>query len=158
VAQRRFCIGKLITKRHASARAALTPSHTGRMGPRVGTYITCDAAVVVQVSVDVPVVVPALSAMDVGLNEHTGESTAPAGPAILELSATLPANPPLPVAVTVVEAGDPGATLIAVGFALTLNPAALAHPLRVPVIVNAAVVEVAVGMKLASPEYVAVKE
>jgi hypothetical protein len=106
----------------ASANVALTPNHSGRIGPRVGTYITCDAAIVVQVSVDVPVVVPALSAIVPGaLNEHAGESTAPAGPVILELSVTVPANPPLPVAVTVVAAGDPGATLIEVGFALTLN-------------------------------------
>jgi len=154
VAQRRFCIGKPSRKMQASANAALTPSHTGRIGPRVGTYITCDAATVVQVRVEVPVVVPALSAIEPALNEQAGGSTAPAGPAILELSATLPANPPLPVAVTVVEAGDPGATLIEVGFALMLND----PPPPPPVIMKAAGVVVELALKLASLEYEAENE
>ena len=146
MAQRRFCIGRLNTKMQSNASAALTLSHNGRIGPRVGTYITCDAAIVVQVRVDVPVVVPALSAIEPALNKQAGGSTAPAGPAMLELSATLPVNPPLPVAVTVVEAGDPGDTVCEVGFALTVKE----PPPPPPVIMNTAGAVLELALKLAS--------
>ena len=76
---------------------------------------------VVQVRVDVPEVVDALNTTDVGLKEQTGGFRAPPGPTMLEVKLTVPAKPLMPLAVTVVAAGDPGATLLEVGLVLTLN-------------------------------------
>ena len=121
VAHRRLRTGQLKKNTQAIASVAPTPSQTGLPGPREGMYITCEAAIVVQLSADVSEVDVVLNVIEAGANEHTGVSTAPAGPDTVALKATLPAKPPLPDTVTVDDADCPGDTLADVGFALTLK-------------------------------------
>ena len=104
------------------------------------------------VIVDVPEVAVVLNAIGVTLNEQL--AVPPAGAVTLAVKATLPANPPVPVTVTVVTPCDPEATLIEIGLVLTLNEA----PLLPPVIVKLAGAVVALELKLGSPLYVAENE
>jgi hypothetical protein len=121
VAHRRLRTGQLRKKMQAIANVAPIPAQTGFPGPRDGTYMTCEEAVVVQLSADVSEVAVVLNVTEVGANEHTGVLTAPAGPVTLALNATLPAKPPLPVTVTVDDADCPGDTLADAGSAATVK-------------------------------------
>jgi hypothetical protein len=129
-----------------SAAAVLTPIQNGPCVPRVGTNPTEDSALGMHVIVDVPEVVEALSAIGFAVNEQL--AVPPAGAWMLADKATLPANPPVPVTVTVVTACPVEGMLIVAGFALRLYDP---PPPELPVIVRVAGAVVELELKLGSP-------
>jgi hypothetical protein len=103
-AGRRFRIGATHSNNVIRAVAAAPVQRSQRVPGRtlfVGIKGMPAAAVVLTVSIAVPVVVVPVKLIGPP-TEHVGESTAPAGDDVtLHDSATAPANPPVPVAVMV---------------------------------------------------------
>jgi hypothetical protein len=111
---------------NARVTAAVTPTKTGRAGVRVGTYITCEAAVVAQFMVTEPVVAVELRVTEAaGVKLQDGGSIADAGPATLALRLTVPLKPLVAVAVIVTVAVWPGETLEVPPLFATLKEAGL---------------------------------